>query len=80
MRLIDADKIKPEDFYDRVNTDECMEVINEQPTVYDIDAVVRKLEQCKYLEGPYLCEWEEAYNICIEDAIDIVRRGVRNDD
>lgn len=45
MRLIDADKIKPEDFYDRVNMDECMEVINEQPTAYDVDAVVRELEK-----------------------------------
>ena len=44
MRLIDADKIKPEDFYDRVNMEECMEVINEQPTAYSVEAVVRELE------------------------------------
>lgn len=33
MRLIDADKIKAEDFYDRVDMYECMEVINDQPTI-----------------------------------------------
>lgn len=43
MRLIDADKIKPEDFYDRVNMEECMEVINEQPTAYDVEAVLAEL-------------------------------------
>lgn len=33
MRLIDADKLTPDDFYDRINGDECMAVIDEQPTV-----------------------------------------------
>lgn len=45
MRLIDADKIKPQDFYDRVDMDECMEVINEQPTAYSIEEKLWWLER-----------------------------------
>ena len=71
MRLIDADKIEPEDFYDCVNFYECMEVINEQPTAYDVDAVVRELEELKMAE--YDDSDEEP---CYEDAEDIYEEGV----
>lgn len=73
MRLIDADKIEPEEFYDRVDFYECMEVINAQPTAYDVEetikAIVRELE--KLTNG--------IAEIPLEDAIEVVKRGVRNE-
>lgn len=73
MRLIDADKIEPEEFYDCVDFYECMEVINAQPTAYDvyetIEAVVRELE--KLTNGVAL--------IPLEDAIEIVKAGGRRE-
>lgn len=65
MRLIDADKIEPEDFYDCVDFYECMEVINEQPTAYDVEAVVRELGKISNGCG----------EIPLEDAIEIVKGG-----
>ena len=85
MRLIDADKIKPEDFYDRVDYLECMEVINEQPTAYDVEAVVRELEDgfdfCKSVwEGAYCDSEDMDCSYCaIQKTIEIVKRGGRNE-
>lgn len=79
MRLIDADKIKPEDFYDRVNMEECMEVINEQPTAYDVEAVVRELEDAKFVFYTEDDKEASGYNDGLNEAIEIVRRGGRNE-
>ena len=47
--------------------------INEQPTVYDLDKVVERLEE-KALGGIHGCQW-----IPLESAIDIVRGGGVNE-
>lgn len=78
MRLIDADKIKPEDFYDRVNMEECMEVINEQPTAYDVEAVLAELNN--------LAMWREVLIYPLDyrertilDKVEEIVRGGRNE-
>ena len=73
MRLIDADKIKPEDFYDRVDMDECMEVINEQPTAYDVEAMAMTLEEKSMLFS--LSDRDCIFAIPLNDAIEIVKGG-----
>ena len=89
-RLIDADKIKPEDFYDCVDIYECMEVINEQPTAYDLEAVVRELEELEKLHARHQLKCEEkGMTFCadrhehkiqaLDEAIAIVKRGGRNE-
>ena len=40
MRLINADKLENVDFSDCIDSMEIMNVIDEQPTAYDVDAVV----------------------------------------
>lgn len=39
MRLINADKLENVDFSDCIDSMEIMNVIDEQPTAYDVDAV-----------------------------------------
>ena len=78
-RLIDADKIKPEDFYDCVNTEECMAVINEQPTAYDVEAVVRELEDVLTAHEKQYDKYHDYFSLGaiggIKTAIKIVRGG-----
>lgn len=89
-RLIDADRIKPEDFYDRVDMYECMEVINDQPTAYDVEAVVRDLEAKSTVAAHKNFEAAEMgferaaiHYQGIQDGLDyaiaIVKRGGRNE-
>lgn len=85
MGLIDADKLmlhlndyalqeapfKGEDgniaVYDAIV--QCMEIVKEQPTAYDVDAVVKQLENLK-------CEKEiGSHKVMIREAIDIVKGG-----
>lgn len=47
MRLIDADKLESVDFSDCIDSMEIMNVIDAQPTAYDVDAVVKQLEEEK---------------------------------
>ena len=44
MRLINADKLENVDFSDCIDSMEIMNVIDEQPTAYDVDAVVEQLD------------------------------------
>ena len=93
MRLIDADKVIEElDGYSlsiEVNPSMTtgdiikktvticnayfMKVINEQPTAYDVEAVVRELEEQR---DAGIDEWME---FCFIKAIEIVKRGGRNE-
>lgn len=65
-----------------------MEMIDAQPTAYDVDAVVEQLEEmkeapsgcfgtmcsmCQYTESCY--EGEKGYKVAIDKAIDIVRNA-----
>ena len=86
MRLIDADKIKPEDFYDRVDIYECMEVIHEQPTAFDVEAVINKLEMFKqrHIEKAKRQgwkRWDETCNAaCYAMAIKIIKAYAKEGD
>ena len=76
-RLIEAVKIldnlsgmlKNMDDYDAVR-----KVINDMPTAYDVDAVVKQLEDRSTLSRPV--GWTKSYEIVtLDDAIEIVKGG-----
>lgn len=100
MRLIDADalieKMKKveadyEDAMTRPSWWTAYSVVSEQPTAYDVDAVVKELEyQKEYFEkdrtywadhtwkdNVVYCNWDlsDKKVNCYESAIDIVKRG-----
>lgn len=80
MRLIDADKIIDKlKEYTRTNNGEfngacrsIIEVIEQQPTAYDVDKVV---EQLKALDNAEVDYYSSNDVIDREDAIDIVEKG-----
>ena len=89
MRLIDADKLT-EEWLDAENepaycANDVLSSIDEQPTIYDLDAVIAKLE--KGLQNAkihkekhsYSDEFINGYIKGREDALDVVKRGVKND-
>jgi hypothetical protein len=94
MRLIDADKLilhlndyalqeapfrgESADVYDAIEN--CIKAIEEQPTAYDMEKVVEKLEnQSKeYNSGVRLHGKSE--EMLTDDAIEIVKAGGKNDD
>lgn len=94
MRLIDADKLilhlndyalqeapfrgESADVYDAIEN--CIKAIEEQPTAYDMEKVVEKLEnQSKeYNSGVRLHGKSE--EMLTDDAIEIVKVGGKNDD
>jgi hypothetical protein len=73
MRLIDADKII--DSLGNSDMDFAIgAVIDEQPTVFDVDKVVQQLEKRSTLAKPV--GWTKSYEIVIlNDAVDIVKGG-----
>lgn len=73
MRLIDADKII--DSLGNSDIDFAIgAVIDEQPTVFDVDKVVQQLEKRSTLAKPV--GWTKSYEIVIlNDAVDIVKGG-----
>lgn len=79
MRLIDADKIKPEDFYDCVDMDECMEVINEQPTAYDVEAVLAELNNLAMWREVLIYPLDYRERTILDKVEEIVKRGGRNE-
>lgn len=82
MRLIDADKLKEaieeekddNDYMCRLCLESIKEIIDEQPTAYDVDKVVEQLENRSTLARPV--GWSKAYEIImLKDAIEIVKEG-----
>lgn len=73
MRLIDADKII--DSLGGSDMDFAIgAVIDEQPTVFDVDKVMEQLEDRSALARPV--GWSKAYEIImLKDAIEIVKGG-----
>lgn len=82
MRLIDADKL--------INslrgnilidvTPWLEEAIEEQPTAYDVEAVVKRLEEARFIltfedSNPM----DEGWNNAIDRAIEIVQKGGKNE-
>ncbi len=69
MRLIDADELKRSISQNNKIPRIFQQVINAQPTVYDIDKIVEELEEVAYVH-------EDVNSfIDLEDAIEIVKQG-----
>lgn len=73
-RLIDADKLKHVIHCAYSDDLEILEKIDEQPTAFNVDKVVKQLEKRSALARPV--GWSKAYEIIIlKDAIEIVKKG-----
>lgn len=85
MRLIDADKVLgvlrelyEHSFSGTINIYNAMYLINEQPTVYDVDKVVEQLRKDKFIDcETVLSDVHQGYNAGLSRAIDIVKAGVK---
>ena len=87
MRLIDADKLKEaieeekddNDYMCRLCLESIKEIIDEQPTVFDVDKVVEQLETKKTrateLKKKYISEYFKGKADAFEFAIKIVNEG-----
>ena len=82
MRLIDADKLKEaieeekddNDYMCRLCLESTKEIIDNQPTAFDLDKVMEQLENRSALARPV--GWSKAYEIImLKDAIEIVKGG-----
>lgn len=82
MRLIDADKLKEaieeekddNDYMCRLCLESIKEIIDEQPTVFDVDEVVQQLETLIEDKVPESGDdWYTAQ--CLNKAIEIVKGG-----
>lgn len=89
MRLIDADKYTEniKNFADNIRIgnpkfaavyDAIINSINRQPTAYDVDKVLKQLEDEKSHMSLFDDELEEVYKSAIDDAIEIVKAGGMN--
>ena len=88
MRLIDADKLESVDFSDCIDSMEIMNVIDAQPTAYDVDAVVKQLENLRHID---ICDYvdcglcpytkvcnatsDQTDNLKFDKEIEIVKEG-----
>ena len=80
MRLIDADRLR--ELYEdceglKVSCELVLQNIDDQPTAYDVEAVVRELEEKSMMYS--LNDRDCIFAIPLNDAIEIVKRGGRND-
>lgn len=75
MRLIDADKII--DSFGNSDMDFAIgAVIDEQPTVFDVDKVISELKRDKFVESEcILSDVHQGYNAGLNRAIEIVKGG-----
>lgn len=87
MRLIDADKII--DLFEEIKKENSslltisyiigfQSVIYAQPTAYDVDKVLKQLEDEKSHMSLFDDELEEIYKSAIDDAIEIVKASGMN--
>lgn len=87
MRLIDADALIKDFGYlytkNHIPVDmrarETLSTVMEQPTAYDVDKVLKQLEDEKG-HMSLLDDELEIYKSAIDDAIEIVKAGVKYDD
>lgn len=81
MRLIDADKLENVDFSDCIDSMEIMNVIDEQPTAYDVDVVVSELE--KKIQTHTRCiEYEKKNGMITEEfqqrkAVEVLKDAIK---
>ena len=95
MRLIDADKLLEETRRDRdyarkngfldmyYERQVLIDRIESQPTAYDVDKVVKQLEEIRAKKtcNKEKCDTKELCRICVvDDAIEIVKHGGVSDD
>ena len=74
MRLINADKLENVDFSDCIDSMEIMNVIDEQATAYDVDKVVKQLNEASCIARPV--GWSRKKEIIeLKTAIEIVKAG-----
>ena len=84
MRLIDADKLKKEIHCSYSDDLGILEKIDDQPTIYDLNEIIKQLENAaKILEETakedfFGEEFIECIVYAIQKAIDIVKDGVEN--
>lgn len=80
MGLIDVDALKKDlksvtlSNGTLLNTNTVLLLLDKYPTAYDVDKVVRQLEEIKHYTSLYDDEME-AWILAIDKAIDIVKRG-----
>lgn len=87
MRPIDADKVlgllrelDAHSFSGTIHIKNAMCLINEQPTVYDVDKVVEQLRKDKFINcETVLSDVHQGYNAGLSRAIDIVKAGGKNE-
>lgn len=84
MRLIDADRLKEviekekddNDYMCRLCIESTKEIIDEQPTAFDVDKVVGELKRDKFIESEcILSDVHQGYNAGLSRAIEIVKGG-----
>lgn len=83
MRLIDADKLNfSEQHYNKSQMKAILDFIDNQPTAYDVNKVVNKLEMSKKtaldlvkLPHFFIKSLQELVDICFDRAIEIVKVG-----
>lgn len=84
MRLIDADLLHSKLFEigchkSKLHPMDVMNMIDEQPTAYDVDKVAEDLDKVSYLIPPKY-RWNYADNVVdLGDAIEIVKQGGRKE-
>lgn len=60
---------------------ECIKAVEEQPTVFDMDSVINELNKGKFIESEtVLSDIHQGYNAGLCRAIDIVKKGGRDEE
>ncbi len=84
MRLINADKLKEaieeekddNDYMCRLCLESIKEIIDKQPTAFDVDKAISELERDKFIESEcILSDVHQGYNAGLSRAIEIVKGG-----
>ena len=86
MRLIDEEKLMEDiqkTITEKSSTIDWLNLIHRQPVAYDIDNVVKQLEEIRVKKtcNKEKCDTKELCRICVvDDAIEIVKQGGAADD
>lgn len=83
MRLIDTDKLKKDILFQNILgepiqkiIDRYIHIVDEQPTVFDVDKAISELERDKFIESEcILSDVHQGYNAGLSRAIEIVKGG-----
>lgn len=85
-RLIDADKLKKDlksvtlSNGTLLNTNTILLLLDKYPTAYDLDKLINQLKRDKFIESETtLSDVHQGYNAGLSRAIEIVKRGGRNE-